>query len=243
MQQMMQIIRFMGASIGGFRQPAKPFFARARLWARIGAMNPPSRPAWLMTLALAEALAIAVVATTYAAIDRGLIGAAALAILAAGAFEGLCLGSAQAAGLARVGAKPLPWIILTMLGAAVGYGLSILGQPDADAGQNAPDAPLWLMAAGGAGMGLAMGAILGALQSPALPANIAKTRWIARNAIGWIPAMMAIMIAAGLAQPAWPLAMVAALGALSGAIAGFCVAFATYPLLRKAHTGPADPSA
>ncbi|MBR9651798.1 hypothetical protein [Thalassovita aquimarina] len=197
-------------------------------------MRRPGLTYWLTTLALAEAAGIAVVAATYAAIDRDQIGAGTAAVLLAGGVEGLCLGSAQALGLRRLGVRPAPWIILTVLAAVTGYGLSMLGQIGGGAGADtAFDPPPWLMALAGAGVGLGMGAVMGLVQSPALPRNIARRHWVAANVVGWIPAMAAIMLAAGLAEQGWPLFRVAALGAVSGALAGACVALATWIALPR----------
>lgn len=71
---------------------------------------------WIAACALAEALGIAVVSITYAAIDRNLVGPAAPWILLAGGWEGLCLGSAQAYFLRRLRISPAFWIGLTIAG-------------------------------------------------------------------------------------------------------------------------------
>lgn len=46
---------------------------------------------WVIACAVGEAMGIGVVAATYAAIDRGFQQVAAVWILAAGAWEGICL--------------------------------------------------------------------------------------------------------------------------------------------------------
>ena len=90
------------------------------------------RGRWIVACVLGEALGIAAVATTYAAIDRGLLQPGAMWILAAGAWEGLCLGGAQALILKSIGVRPWLWIALTVLGAVVGYALSLFGGAGAD---------------------------------------------------------------------------------------------------------------
>ncbi|MDQ2088338.1 hypothetical protein [Marimonas arenosa] len=193
-----------------------------------------SRSYWLGALGLAEALGIAVVASTYAAIDRGLIGVEAGAVLLAGGFEGLCLGTAQASGLRRLGARPVAWIGLTVAGAVLGYGLSLLGMAGGgDTGAQGLEPPLWLIALAGGGVGLGMGAVMGLVQLPALPASVARGRWVLANVLGWVPAMALIMLAASLAERSWPLWQVAALGAVSGAGAGMCVALATWAAIKE----------
>ena len=87
---------------------------------------------WVAACTLAEALGITVVSVTYAALDRNLIAPAAPWILLAGAWEGLCLGSAQAFFLRRLRINPALWIGLTIAGAIVGYGLSLLGGAGAE---------------------------------------------------------------------------------------------------------------
>lgn len=227
MQQIMQVIAFILRSLWQLPIAAKP------AWRYDFAMRRPGFTYWLSALALAEAAGIAVVATTYAAIDRGQINTDAAAVLLAGGIEGICLGGAQAIGLRRLGVRAVPWVALTVLGAVTGYGLSLLGQTGGGGAETAFDPPLWLMALAGAGIGLAMGAVMGLIQSPALPRVILRRHWVGANVVGWVPAMAVIMLGAGLAGRSWPLAGVAALGAVSGAVAGACVALATWAALPQ----------
>jgi hypothetical protein len=196
-------------------------------------MDRVTKQGWMARLGTAEAAGIAVVATTYAAIDRGLVAHEAAAVLLAGGIEGLCLGAAQARVLRRLGARAGLWVALTVLGAGLGYGLSLLGRTGAPE-EAGPEPGLWLMALAGAGIGIGMGAVMGAVQAPALPRGIRPWRWIGANVVGWTPAMAVIMLAASLAQRSWPLGAVAGLGAVSGALAGGCVALATWPALHQA---------
>ena len=190
---------------------------------------------WVAACTLAEALGITVVSVTYAALDRNLIAPVAPWILLAGAWEGLCLGSAQAFFLRRLRINPALWIGLTIAGAIVGYGLSLLGGAGAEDTGSAYDPPIWMMAVLGAGAGLGMGLAMGLIQMPALRGRIAAKKWIAANAIGWTPAMAVIMAAAGLAERDWSLLQVGFAGGLSGGIAGLCVGAATgFVLMRVA---------
>lgn len=189
---------------------------------------------WLIACTLAEALGIAVVAVTYAAVDRGLLTSANVWILSAGGWEGLCLGTAQAWLLRRLRVNPVFWVSLTVAGAVAGYGLSLLG--GAGSGTDAATAaepPVWLMALLGAGTGLGMGVAMGLIQSLALSWQLPRRKWILANAVGWMPAMAAIMIGAGLATQAWSLLHIAAAGAASGAVAGLCVGIATGVVVRS----------
>lgn len=180
---------------------------------------------WIIACVVGEAAGIAVVAATYAALDRGIVHPVWTWILAAGAVEGVCLGGAQALVLRRLGVRPWRWIVATVLGAVTGYGLSLLG----GAGSNdvGAEPSLVLLAGLGALMGLAMGALLGAAQAIGVRGKVHMLGWITANAIGWAPAMCIIMIAATSAERAWSLVGVALLGAGAGAVAGLLVGAAT----------------
>ena len=196
-------------------------------------MDQVSRAYWIGAMSGAEAVGIALVATTYAAVDRGMIGAETAAVLIAGGLEGLCLGVAQGMGLRRLGARLGPWVTLTVLAAVIGYGLSMLGQAGGAGEEASVDPPAWLMALAGAGVGLGMGAVMGLLQAPALPRTVRKWHWVLAKVAGWVPGMAAIMVAAGLAGRDWPLWQVSVLGAASGAVAGACVAGATWMAIGR----------
>jgi hypothetical protein len=185
---------------------------------------------WLLGCILAEAAGIALVALAYTLVERNGLHPAPL-ILGAGAGEGLLLGSAQALMLHRFGTRRASWIALTVLAAVAGYGMSLLGGAGSDAVGNEP--PIWLIAAAAAAAGGGMGAVMGLVQAPALPDKVGARGWIFANVIGWAFAMIAIMLGAASAGPGWPLAAVAAVGALSGALAGAVVGLATlWPLAR-----------
>lgn len=177
------------------------------------------RPSWIMACTAGESAGIALVATVYAALDRGLLAHAALPVLAAGAWEGLCLGGAQALALRRVGVAVSPWIGLTMLGAVIGYGLSLLGGAGSG-GADTPEPPFWLVILLGVAMGLGMGAVMGGLQWLAARHVLRASRWILASMGGWAAAMAVIMAGASTAQATWPLGLIAVAGAVSGGIAG-----------------------
>lgn len=194
---------------------------------------------WCLACLVGEALGIAIVATAYAALDRGVLTDTTNVILTAGAWEGLALGTAQAFVLRRLGVDPFSWIVLTVAGAVTGYGLSIIG--GAGSGEESPGAAepaLWLMALLGAGLGVVMGLLMGGLQGLAFRGIVTIRRWALANAVGWAPAMAVIIIAAGLPGYAWPLPAVALLGTASGAIAGLCVGAVTALALRNAEAMP-----
>ncbi|QBF31878.1 hypothetical protein [Thalassococcus sp. S3] len=188
---------------------------------------------YIVFVMLAEGLGIAIVASTYAALDRGLVLGAYWIVLA-GACEGLLLGTAQRQTLRQLKLMPRWWVTLTILGSAVGYGASVLGRFGGAGGDATGEPGVLLVTVFGGGLGLLMGAILGAVQSLALPDALRRDHWIIANALGWIPAMALILLGAGLAEPDWTIWQVALLGGICGATGGFCVALATWPVLHPA---------
>ncbi|MEQ1866747.1 MAG: hypothetical protein ABL996_19085 [Micropepsaceae bacterium] len=196
------------------------------------------RGRWIVACVLGEALGIAAVATTYAAIDRGLLQPEALWVLAAGAWEGLCLGGAQALILSSVGVRAWLWIALTVLGAVAGYALSLFAGAGADGAASSGEPPLALLLALGAALGAAMGVMMGAVQWLAARNKIALMRWILANGVGWMPAMAVIMLAATSVERVWPLYVITFIGAIAGALAGLFVGAATsfaLPRIMRAH--------
>ena len=192
---------------------------------------------WVLACAFGEAFGIAVVATTYSAVDRELLAPAAPWILGAGAWEGLCLGAAQALILRGLGVRPLIWTALTVFAAAAGYGLSLLGGAG---GAGEGSAPALAMLVGlGAAMGAVMGALMGAIQWVGSRGKLAVLPWIGANALGWAPAMAVIMIAATSVPGAWPLYSITLAGAGAGAMAGLLVGAATMLALPRS-SAPSD---
>ncbi len=167
-------------------------------------------------------------ATVYAALDREALSDAVPTILLAGCWEGLCLGGAQAAVLRSSGIVVWRWIAVTVAGAAIGYGLSLLGGTGgnaAETGQAEP--PVALVMLLGAAMGLFMGAVMGALQAFASKGALSMRWWIVWNMVGWAPAMAIIMAAASLVSRSMTLPTIAAVGALSGGLAGLVLGAVT----------------
>lgn len=191
----------------------------------------PIRAKWVLACMSGEVLGIAVVATTYAAIDRGYLAPAAPWIVGAGAWEGLCLGAAQALILRAVGVRPGIWITLTVLAAAAGYGLSLMG--GAGGAGEGSEPTLLILIALGAAMGIVMGTLLGAIQWAGGRGKLAFLPWVGANALGWAPAMAVIMIAATSVLGSWPLYCIALSGAGAGAVAGLLVGTATMLALPR----------
>jgi len=196
---------------------------RPILWERVSCVD---GKGWIFACAGGEAAGIAAVATVYAMIDRGLIGSQASWILAVGAWEGFCLGLAQALVLSRKGVAMNRWIMSTMAGAVVGYGLSQLGGAGGGAESHVEPA-IWLVVAMGVAFGLGMGALMGFVQWLGAREFLSAGRWIVRNMAGWALAMAIIMFAASSVGRTTPLVAVTGIGGLSGAIAGLMLGIVT----------------
>jgi hypothetical protein len=184
------------------------------------------RRAWVLGCAAGEAGGIALVGAAYGAVSRGLLSDPA--IVAAGAWEGLCLGTAQALILRRLGVAALPWIAATVAAATLGYAGSLAFTPGGpDTGPPPPDPPVWLLVGGAAGIGAGLGVLMGLAQGLTARGVLSLGRWVLANAMGWMPAMVAIFLPATWIAPTATLAEVALVGVLSGAMAGLCLGLVT----------------
>lgn len=189
---------------------------------------------WTLSCALGEALGIALVALAYAAADRGLV-APAPAVLAGGAWEGLCLGLAQALALRTRGVAGPAWVLATMLAATLGYGLSLIGGAGPEAAGAVGSEPAFaLILAAAAGLGVAMGALMGAVQWSVARTHFALRSWLWRNAAGWALAMPFIFAGSALVGPGWSFAALGLTGAASGALAGAALGRVTAAALPAA---------
>jgi len=186
---------------------------------------------WITRTAAGEALGIAGVALAYSAAGRGLVPEAP-AVLAAGAWEGLCLGGLQAAVLARAGISGLRWIGATVAVAVIGYAGSLVGGAGG-AAEAAAEPPVALVLAAVVALGLGLGSLMGAVQVWAARGRLPFGAWVWRSAVGWAFAMPAIFAGSALVSEAWPLWSVVATGAVSGAAAGFLLGWATAPAVAR----------
>jgi len=150
----------------------------------------------------------------------------ALAVIVAGGLvEGLALGWFQSRALGEVlGDRQRVWLWGTVLVAGLGWAAasapSALG--GADAGGSGP--PWWLVGLGAVGLGLLLGAVLGAVQARALRPQVSHAgRWVGVSALAWAPTMFVIFVGAGWPSDTWPDAAVLASGPLTGAVAGFAL--------------------
>jgi hypothetical protein len=152
----------------------------------------------------------------------GSVGLALAIIVAGGLVEGLALGGAQAGQLARwhPALRRGRYVAATVLVAGLGWALA--SAPSALAGDDGGSGPpMLLMALGGAGIGLAMGPLLGAAQAWALRGAVEHPwRWVGANTAAWPLAMAVIFVGAGTPAADWPLAWLLLDGAATGALAG-----------------------
>jgi len=182
---------------------------------------------WIAATATGEAIGIAGVAFGYALADRGL-APATFAILLAGAWEGLCLGTAQSRVLSRYGIRPVRWIGITITLAVLGYAGALAGGPGGAEAESETAEISWVVAVGGAAaLGAFMGVVMGAGQAWVASGILNRKRWILRSARGWALAMPAIFIGASLVQSDWSLMAVVLTGMGAGACAGALLGMAT----------------
>ena len=188
---------------------------------------------WIMSCVVGEA--IGMTASASAAHASGALPAyAALALVVVGGLiEGTALGVLQGAWLARrfPGLSHLGWIVATVLIAGLGWALAsapaALGDPDG----GEPDPVVIVVMA--AGLGLAMGALLGAGQALVLRHHVRHPwRWIGISAVAWAPAMVVIFAGATVPDASWPTAAVIVLGALTGVVAGAILGLISIALMR-----------
>lgn len=158
--------------------------------------------------------------------DRtGVLGGTTVAlglVVAGGLVEGLALGAAQGFTLSRYwpalarGRYVAVTVVLAGLGWAAGSAPSVLASDD---GWTEP--ALALMLAGGAGIGLVMGPLLGAAQAWVLRPTVRHPwRWVAANAVAWPPVMAVIFFGASRPEESWSVPAVLGIGAVTGVTAG-----------------------
>lgn len=194
------------------------------------------RGTWILACTFGEAAGIAVVALAYAAVERG-AAAGPPAILAAGLWEGLTLGMAQALVLRRAGVCAGCWTLATVLAAVAGYGASLLGGAGQFGGPDDAAPPLAQILAGTAAAGAVMGLLFGALQGFAGRGIVAFRPWVGRNALGWALALPVIMAGATLVPAGLGTAALALIGAACGAGAGLILGLLTAPALPAGRGG------
>jgi hypothetical protein len=160
-------------------------------------------------------------------------------VVAGGLVEGAALGILQGRVVGVVldsptGAVGRRWATVTLLVAGLGWAAasapSVYAAPDSSAAQ--PPTPLVLL--GAAGLGAAMGAVLGLAQAAVLRGRVAHpARWVGISTVAWTPTMAVIFTGATLPSAGWPWQAVVALGAVTGLAAGTLLGLLSGPLLPR----------
>ena len=198
----------------------------------------PRAGGWIAACAAAECIGMTASASA-ARVADGLPGAAALTIVVlGGVIEGVALGVLQAAWLATrfAGLSRWAWIGTTALIAGLGWAFASAPSALGDPGGTAPHPGVIVLLA--AGLGLAMGALLGVGQAVVLRGHVPHPwRWVWISALAWMPAMMVIFTGATVPDASWSLAAVVGLGALTGLVAGAVLGLVSLALM-PALTGP-----
>ena len=160
--------------------------------------------------------------------------AAALGVVVAGGLvEGVALGLAQSWVLASrlPGLRRHTYVVVTVLVAGLGWAAA--SAPAVLSGDDsAASPPLTLVLLGAAGIGLAMGPVLGGAQALALRGSARSPwRWVLANALAWPPTMVVIFLGATTASASWSTPPVVLLGTVTGAAAGTVLGLASGPFL------------
>jgi deazaflavin-dependent oxidoreductase (nitroreductase family) len=199
---------------------------------------PPALGSWVVACVVAETIGMTAAAGAARAASNlaedavphtALVGFAV--ILAGGLVEGTALGLFQSKALSRwlAGRGRACWLLVTLVLAGVGWAAGSAPQtlhPDPVGAGSEP--PLLLIMAGASGIGLVMGALLGAAQGAVLRRRVRHPwRWVSANALGWSVAMPVIFAGAGTPSATWPTAVVIATGAATGAMAGAVLGLVT----------------
>lgn len=185
---------------------------------------------WVLACAAAETVGMAAAAgaaqLSHRAVGEpstgeGVVIALGFAV-AGGLVEGLCLGLAQSWALSRTHRthSRRRYVLVTQAVAALGWaGASLPGA--LSGGSSGDQPPVALVAAGGAGLGLAMGTIMGVAQALALLRVVGHPwRWVGANALAWTPAMSVIFVGATTPDATWSWWRVVGLGCVTGCAAG-----------------------
>jgi hypothetical protein len=177
---------------------------------------------WVSACAIAEAIGMTAAAGAARSADGLGVVAGLSVIVAGGLVEGSALGWAQSHVLARIAPAldrsryVLATVAVAGLGWAAASAPAVLG-----GGSDDTQPPLALVLLGAAGLGLAMGPVLGAAQAAALRGAVAHPwRWVLANTTAWPVAMVVIFLGATAPEASWPVWSVLVLGTVTGGVAG-----------------------
>lgn len=143
-------------------------------------------------------------------------------VVGGGLVEGIALGLAQATVLGELlpRLRRTRWLLVTVAVAGLGWAVGSLPSVHSG-GAGGTEPPLGPVLLGAAGIGLVMGAALGAAQSLLLRGLVpVPSRWVLANAVAWPPAMAVIFLGATAPDAGWHPALVLLTGAVTGAGAG-----------------------
>ena len=142
-------------------------------------------------------------------------------VVVGGLMEGAALGILPAIVLRRwvPQFRRAWWFVATVLVAGLGWaGASVPGALTPGDGEAPPQA---FVLAAAAGLGLAMGAALGAAQAPAFRDGAQRPwRWVWMSAVAWTPTMVVMFVGATLPDASWSPGSIILTGAVTGIIAG-----------------------
>ena len=215
---------------------------------------------WMLANALGEAIGVsAPLLIGFGILEpqmSGLTGTwSAVLVLVAGVLLGVSEGTVVGAAQGAVLRLRLPrlalrtWIIATVIGAMVAWGLGMLPSTlmSADTGgQAATEMPQWLTFVMAAGMGAVAGTILALAQWVALRAQVHRARllWLLANALAWLCGIPPIFPGMGVipadATVLQALPIVVAATAVAGAVVGAIHGWFLVKVLLVAPKLPAE---
>lgn len=198
---------------------------------------------WVVGCALAEGIgmtaasAAALLATGWGGDARAL---ALTVVVLGGLVEGTALGVVQARLLRAVlGPRVWAWALTTIAVAGLGWAAASAPQVLSGDSGGAPP-PVGLVLAGAAGLGLAMGAVLGSAQAITLRGRVRHPwRWVSISATAWVPAMVVIFAGATAPDSGWHAYQTVPLGAVTGLAAGALLGLVSGALLPTLDGPPA----
>ena len=200
-------------------------------WKR--AFSGPDAPlAWIVSCSIAEGIGMTASAIAARAAPSWSSSMGLVIVVIGGLVEGLALGILQASWLARryPGLSRARWVVTTVLVAGVGWAFASAPAALGDGSGSQP--PPALILAASAGLGVAMGALMGAAQALAFRGAVRHPwRWVWISTIAWMPTMVVIFVGATLPDASWPTGRVVVLAAITGLAAGAALGVVSLSLM------------